>query len=558
MTPAANVLGAFELLGNLPALLCVCRGGQVEAMNRFGAAMLGLASPEDAIGQPFETFLATEYQGFGDELLEMIAGETDGTRLRVAKSAAPTTDLEIRAVMRNRLENGLYVLYGTDISEKIRDVELLYQRERRYRSIIENAGGMICETEDGMIVGVNAAGQRLLGLGTEVDVLGHPLHHLFHPDYRDLFECELQALSREDSPVPVPLVRADGDFRDVEVIVTSLDGETARHLLVEIRDITAQNQAMQALRALNETLEARVEERTRSLQEAQQRLSRISRLEAIGTFAGGIAHEINTPIQFLADNLKFLRDSVSDLQEIVSLYQAVDLAVTENRDPRQPLDTVRQTSKDRDIDFILEEAPLAISQSMAGVSHVAKVVQAMRDFADRRELAPAQVDLSAVVGMEIQKLRTHFGDGANLRWEPPAGPIPADAAADELSQVIRNVVDNAVQAVQGTGRQDGRIDVTLKRDGAWAILTVRDNGVGMDGEVSSRAFDPFFTTREVGAGIGQGLAVAHHIVTDRHGGEIALNSAPGKGCCVTVKLPCQPATSECLMYEATPVGHTAA
>lgn len=553
---ATNVLAAFELLSNLPAFLCVCRDGRIEALNRHGMAMLGLDDPMDAVGQPVDSYLATEYRGFHDELLEMIASEPDGTRLKLAKGL-PATDMEIRAILRNRLEDGVHVLYGTDISEKIRDVELLYQRERHYRSIIENAGGMMCEVEDGRIVSINAAGVDLMGIAGPGDLVGRPLSSLFHPEYVELFETELQALCREDSPVPVPLVRADGILRDVEVIVSALDGEVARHLLVEVRDITQQNQAMQALRALNENLEARVEERTRTLREAQQRLSRISKLEAVGTFAGGIAHEICTPIQFLADNLRFLQTSVADLQEIVALYQAAETAATQGQDPLPPLDAARKSADDSDIDFIFEEMPLAIGQSLAGVSHIAKVVQAMRDFSDRRETSLTELDLTSTLNEEVVRLREHLGTSAAVRWSLPEDAIFMKAAPEDLRQAIRNVLENAVQALQSAARADGCIEIELCHEGPTAILTIRDNGVGMTEEVATRAFDPFFTTREVGDGIGQGLAIAHHIVTDRHGGEIWLQSAPGAGCHVFMKFPCEAVAREPQVYEPVAVGRHA-
>lgn len=552
LSDEVNVLAAFEVLSSLPAFLCVTHGGRVAAINKHGSAMLGLRQPAEAVGMEFDSFLAREYRGLGDELLEMIAGEKDGARLKLAKGLSATTDLELSTIMNGRFPPGTHVLYGNDITEKIGSIELLHQRETRYRSIIENASYMICEATDAHITGINAAGLKLLGIEDWQVFKGRPLSDLFLRDYHELFASELATLCAEAAPVPVRLLRTNGTHRDVEVVVTSLDGKIGRHLLLEVRDISVQNKTLQDLRALNEGLEARVYERTRTLREAQERLAQTSKLEAIGTFAGGIAHEINTPIQFLSDNLKFLQSSVDELQSALGMYAGLGPIVDAGQDPCPYIAEVSKALVDYDIDFILEEAPTAISQSMAGISHITKVVQAMRDFADRRDAKLGRLCINKLIAAEITELRRRYSETACIVLEDLAETILVDAAAEEILQALRNLVDNSVQAVRAKNEGFGTITVKLLLSGSTASIVVEDDGVGMSAETLARAFDPFFTTREVGAGIGQGLAIAHHIINDRHKGDISLQSTEGVGTVATVTLPCTVADQKIERFETPP------
>ncbi len=533
----ADLFAALRVLADLPALICICRGDRIEAINAEGRAILGLESVADAVGEPFDTFLSTDYQGLGAELIDMIVEEPAGVRLKLAARCAPRRDIEIKAILVGELPDGLHVLHGTDITERINSVEMLHQRESRYRSIIDNATALLCETVGGKIMSVNTAGDRLIGATRAGEIVGRPLASLFHADYADLFGTELKSLAAEGEILPTRMICLDGRVLDVEVSMTALDGAVADHLLVEVRDITSHNRAVGALRELNENLEQRVEERTRALREAERRLAQTSKLEALGTFAGGIAHEINTPIQFITDNLKFLSSCFDEMSDLILSYEGLARVVRLGGDSQPVLTEIEEKASNTDITFLTEEAPSAIHQSVMGVSHIAKVVQAMREFAGSDDAALSALDLNRLV-LDAAKSAAKAVDGvAEIRCHVADGPVPVLGASDELARVLDNLIDNARQAIRYKRAGIGHIAVRLESTAHEARIVVSDDGVGITPDVRERMFDPFFTTREVGAGIGQGLAICHHIVVDRHNGRIDVETEPGKGSTFTVVLP---------------------
>jgi len=487
----------------------------------------------------------------GDELLEMIAIEGESVRLKFSRVDGKTVDLELTNIMPGKFTNDIRVLYGIDITVMNQSVELLHRREARYRSIVENASCMICECRNGHVIDINVAGLSLLNEQKKENIIDRELAQLFHENYRELFVSSIDALIDETRPVPVRLAPRNGECRDVEVILTALDGSAGNHLLVEVRDISAQNKALKALRQLNENLEVRVDERTQTLRLAQERLAHTSKLEAIGTFAGGIAHEINTPIQFISDNLKFLEKCFADLSLVLDSYRS-PLSKAHPGDEANPVTTKStEPTDDPDLDFILEETPNAISQSISGVSHIAMVIQAMRDFSVSRMTELSKIELGVIVNSMISSLKSEYESCARFKWEAPSEKVVIDGDAQELQRAIRLIVDNGVQAIRDRGSELGEITISLSKVSSTAVLEITDNGVGMSQEDAKRAFDPFFTTRDVGKGIGQGLAICHYTIKNSHNGEISLVSRTGEGTTICIKIPCLDTKPDSIEYDAS-------
>jgi two-component system NtrC family sensor kinase len=269
----------------------------------------------------------------------------------------------------------------------------------------------------------------------------------------------------------------------------------------------------------------------------EQQLAQASRLESIGQLAAGIAHEINTPVQYVSDNTRFLVESFG---EVLSTLQAVEaLAVDDAADGGQ----LQTLVKGVDLEFLATEIPAALSQSLEGLERVAQIVRAMKDFSHPGQGRVA-ADLNRAVESTVQVSRNEWRYVAaiDLDLHPDVGMVRCHEG--ELKQVLLNIVVNAAQAIAGdSARPDetmGMISLRTERVAGGVRITVADDGPGMDETVRKKIFDPFFTTKPVGQGTGQGLSMAYAVI-QKHGGTLAVSSAPGAGSTFTIDLPDDPA-----------------
>jgi PAS domain S-box-containing protein len=321
-----------------------------------------------------------------------------------------------------------------------------------------------------------------------------------------------------------------------------------------VTDITEKRQAEEDLRRLNEELEARVKARTRELQSShadlevayrELKLAHASMLQqekmaSISQLAAGIAHEINTPNQYVSNNVCFLRDSLGDLLAGVracrDAFSAMnDGVVTDGvrRELESQLEAV-------DFDYLNEEIPRALQESTEGLSQIADIVVAMKEFSHPSGTRLEPVDLEKLIQTTVEISRNAWKMVAELNLEPASSPMIVNGLRDELGQVVLNLIMNAVDAIIDApplGGGLGRIRILTRAAGDWAEIVVEDSGCGIEPSLKRKVFEPFFTTKQVGRGSGQGLAIAYHIVTDKHGGELLVDSAPGEGSTFTVRLP---------------------
>jgi signal transduction histidine kinase len=280
--------------------------------------------------------------------------------------------------------------------------------------------------------------------------------------------------------------------------------------------------------SLEQALQAR-EKDQQDLNEARQRLLNQEKLASIGTLAAGIAHEINTPTQFVGDNLSFLNDAFKDLLRVVEgLLQA------------QP--GYKAPEGVMDLDFLRAEIPDALSQSLEGLERVAKIVRSVKEFSHPGSTGRLAVDLNRAIQSTLTVCRNEWKYVAEVRTElEPELPL-LPCVPGEVNQVLLNLVVNAAQAIEDRQRQSGQsqlsgeIAVRTRREGGRIHVSVQDNGCGIPTEVAGRIFDPFFTTKEVGRGSGQGLAIARSVIVN-HGGELSFETRPGEGSTFHLWLP---------------------
>lgn len=263
-----------------------------------------------------------------------------------------------------------------------------------------------------------------------------------------------------------------------------------------------------------------------------------ARLETLGTMASGIAHEINTPIQFIGDNLQFINDSISTIDQLLGRYSQLHDAALAAGVLDAETKAVADAIEDAELDFLREELPGAIEQSLSGIQQVARIASAMKSFARRGGTEKEMADINQAIEMTAAICRNEWKYDADLELSlDPALPKVA-CHIGELSQVWLNLIVNAAHAIKAKPElARGQITIiTAARDGMIEI-TIADNGTGIPDDVRKRVFEPFFSTKEDGKGSGQGLAISQRIVAEQHGGDIALSTEVGEGTRFIVKLP---------------------
>jgi signal transduction histidine kinase len=294
-----------------------------------------------------------------------------------------------------------------------------------------------------------------------------------------------------------------------------------RHtVLLILRDVTARQQ-----------LETELLARETELQHAQ-------RLEAIGRLAGGIAHEINTPIQFIGDNVRFLQESFATTVTLVDAYREC-LFGEADMSRAERVAKAEAAERDADVSFLTEEVPQAAHETLDGVERVASIVKAMKAVGRPSQVEQSPADLNAAIESTVVVSRSEYKQVADVVLELGDLP-PVICHIGELNQVFINLIVNAAHAigdkVAGTA-QRGRIGIRTWADDDHVVVEIGDDGGGIPDEIRHRIFEPFFTTKEVGKGTGQGLSLSRSLVIDRHGGSISVDSRPGEGTTFAIRLP---------------------
>jgi PAS domain S-box-containing protein len=373
----------------------------------------------------------------------------------------------------------------------------------------------------GRVTEWNAASEKLFGLA-RADVLGSSFRGCgIRWGDRTVIEQILAVASGNEATRidDIPYTRPDGHegFLGITVNVVSRNHD-APELLVLGRDITPH--------------------KAHSAQILQSQ-----KLEAIGQLAAGVAHEINTPTQYVGDNLNFLRDAFAELAPIVREYTALRSALREGASD-SALARLEKIGSSVDTDYLLEQIPSAIAQSVEGNQRVGQIVRAMKDFSHPGTVQKTSVDLNDGVRNTVSVSRNEWKYFAEIQLDLDPDLPKVVCLASEINQVLLNLIVNASHAiadvVRGTENK-GSITIRSRLDTDHVLLQVTDTGAGIPEAIRTRIFDPFFTTKEVGKGTGQGLAIARSVVVDKHGGTIDVESTVGVGTTFNVRLPLEAA-----------------
>jgi PAS domain S-box-containing protein len=278
---------------------------------------------------------------------------------------------------------------------------------------------------------------------------------------------------------------------------------------------------------------------THKIMESQ--LAQAQKLESIGQLAAGIAHEINTPTQFIGDNIQFLQDAYNNLNQLLTDYEQLLGEARKVESFKAQLTRMEESIYKMDLPFLREEIPAAINQSLEGVQRVTEIVRAMKEFSHPGIHEKTAIDINRAIASAVTVARNEWKYVAEVTYDFEEDLPPVQVLPGEFNQVILNILVNAAHAIAAKGGgesgQKGVIKVATRNLGSSITVEISDSGTGIPEAIHDKIFDPFFTTKEVGKGTGQGLAISHNVITKKHGGTLTFKSVTGAGTTFIITLP---------------------
>jgi signal transduction histidine kinase/HAMP domain-containing protein len=326
---------------------------------------------------------------------------------------------------------------------------------------------------------------------------------------RRLDECAIGSFEFE-----APMVRADGTNGEMRWSGTCEISGEGKYLRGLVQDVT-------------------------ELRRLERDLTAAQKLESVGRLAAGVAHEINTPVQFVADNMQFMRTALIDIASVIGSYRELGRAVAASVDATEMARGAAAAEVRADLDYILTNAPLALDSSIEGLGRIATIVRSMKQFAHPDQAQKTYADINQAIQSTLVIAHNEYKYVAEVVTE--FGELPAvECYLGEINQVVLNILVNASHAIADTVKETaglGTLTVRTRLDGDQVEIAIGDNGSGIPVAVREKIFDPFFTTKEVGKGTGQGLAIARSVIVNKHAGTLHFETECGRGTTFFIRLP---------------------
>ncbi len=538
-----NLLMTTQREAMLDGMLVVDGEGKIISHNGAFVEMWGisqelLASKSDArvVGSVLEKLVAPEQ--FVEKVTWLYQHPMERSRDEIALKDGRTFDRFSAPMAAQDGKNYGRVWFFRDISDRKRDEDALRQSEARYRASFEGASvGQALNGSDGRFLQVNRTFAALLGY-EEHELCGKTFSDVTHPEDRQASldaigellrgECATQRMEKR-------YLCKDGRIQWADVSIALLRDSTGKptQFVAHVTDISARKQA-----------EAELKQAVAARQKVELDLMHSQKLEAVGQLASGIAHEINTPTQFIGDSVHFIKEAFDGIATLLPRYRAALGASSAGRNERQLLEEIEAIEREIDLEDLIQNVPPSLERCIDGTSRIASIVRSMKEFAhsDQHEQSPA--DINRAIEATLTIARHEYKYVADIEKNFSELP-PIVCHLGGLNQVFLNLIVNAAHAIEAVVKDSGtkgRICISTRREGDLVRVDVADSGSGIPESVRRRIFEPFFTTKPVGKGTGQGLAIARSIVVDRHGGTLDFETALGKGTTFTIRLPIQGTT----------------
>jgi PAS domain S-box-containing protein len=515
------------LIDNIPDCMYVKDfEGRFVVANPHLADLMGAKTPEDLLGKTDFDFYPKELADvfYQDEQDVMRSGQPlfnreeksihgEGNEVYILTTKVPIRDSEGHVI-------GIAGV-GRDISARKKMENELHEAERNYRGIFDNAiVGIFQSTPAGRFLSVNSSMASTHGYDSPEEMIASitdiSRQYYVDPNRRKEFMLLMDQLSGVLS-FECEAFRKDGSKIWLSLSVRTIveDGKVVRYEGM-CEDIT---------------------ERFR----LREQLLQAQKLESVGHLAAGIAHEINTPTQYIGDNVRFMKDAFQDMKQLLAHYERLLLLAKSGDLTPEAIREIEEAVKRADAGYLLAEIPKAVDQTLEGVTRVSTIVSAMREFSHPGTKEKIPIDLNRAIESTITVARNEWKYVADLETALDPALPPILCLPGELNQVILNLIVNAAHAIADVvhkgGPEKGTIRVQTLNLPEWAEIRVQDTGSGIPEEIRTRVFDPFFTSKEIGKGTGQGLAIARSVIVDKHAGTIHFETETGSGTTFIIRLP---------------------
>ncbi|MDD3814174.1 MAG: response regulator [Desulfocapsaceae bacterium] len=441
-----------------------------------------------------------------------------------------------RAKMLHNSRNYQQILEQT-VQERTQKLEEELKERKRIERLVIRAKQEWERTMDAMpdlialldinqrMIRVNKPMAAAIGL-TPAEAVGQQCYHCMHSTRCPPEGCPHLQMLADGQPHTVEIYeeRWGGTFEIIVVPRYDFDNTTLIGSIHIARDISARKEAEKEQKKL------------------QSQLLHAQKLESVGQLAAGIAHEINTPTQYVGTNIDFLDDAFLDVSKLIDQFQTLLKAEEDGSLSPQQFKEARQALANADWDYLSAELPSAINQSRDGIKRVTSIVRAMKEFSHPGSREKVSANLNAIIQTTITVATNEWKYVAEIKTDFDPNLPSIKCLSDELGQVILNMVVNAAHSISeklgaNPEGKKGTITITTRQEEKWVELRISDTGAGIPENIRGRVFDPFFTTKQVGKGTGQGLAIVHDVITEKHQGTITLESEVGVGTIFIIRLP---------------------
>jgi PAS domain S-box-containing protein len=435
-----------------------------------------------------------------------------------------------------------YLSIKQDITQRKMELDALAQSEQRFQELADLLPQPVFECDvNGIITYTNRLGYELFGYTKEELDIGVSTQKLFAPEDRARL---MQSMKFRMDGIPFDgheyqAMKNDGTTFPILIYSANI---TRNGKIVGVRgivlDITERRLIEGKLQLLNQTLEHRVEERTRELDTTHRQMILQEKLASIGQLAAGLAHELNNPINFVRMNFATLQQDVNDLKAILELYRQIIRKVEEGGDVREELIGMRSQEKDIAVDTLLAELPDIFAESGNGFERIRTIIESMRNFSFRHaEHEMVMFDINRGLRDTLVIARNEYRYVANVLEDlEEVPPIPCNP--EQINQVFLNLIINSSHAI-ASRQSDSRGTISIRswHDDRHVFCSIADDGPGIAPEMLRRIYEPFFTTKAPGSGTGLGLSISYDIIVQKHQGQLDVHCPSTGGTIFTVTLP---------------------
>ncbi len=468
---------------------------------------------EDELGE-----LSTHFNLFMEQLSKYYDNLTQQIkdRLEVEETLKEyQEDLEQKVVMRTTELVNLNNKLKMEIEFRKEIAENLVESEEQYKVLFENTNNIIFLIVKNRIEIANSSFVEKFVPENYIDIKNMSFTEIFEPDIRKKFLETFTAMQQDKlKSISFEFKTKDNSAIDkyFEATINAIHYKASLAFLVSISDVT-------------------------SKKFMEGRIMQTQKMESIGQLAAGIAHEINTPMQFIGDNNSFLISVFDDIFEYIEMLKRMVL-----KHDSDSMKEIEKLEEEYDMNFLKQETPEALFRTQSGVKRISKIVSAMKNFAHPSGKIKKLSDINQGIDVTITISKNEWKYLAEIdtNFDPNLPLI--SCYLDELNQVFLNMIVNAAHAIEEKQKitgdtKKGIISISTAKDGDFVKIIISDSGIGIPEETKYKIFDPFFTTKEVGKGTGQGLSIAYDIIVNSHYGNIDIKSEPGEGASFIITLP---------------------